>query len=57
MDIACSYCQIPINAKKDTWFYIHEPGKPDTSAHQRCYDENRPVRPSMGAPPASRYKV
>ena len=34
MDIACSYCQIPINAKKDTWFYIHEPGKPDTSAHQ-----------------------
>jgi hypothetical protein len=57
MDIACSYCQIPINAKKDTWFYIHEPGKPDTSAHQRCYDEQRPVRPSMGAPPASRYKV
>lgn len=37
MDIACSYCQIPINVKKDTWFYIHEPGKPDTSAHQRCY--------------------
>ena len=57
MDIACSYCQIPINAKKDIWFYIHEPGKPDTSAHQRCYDEKRPVRPSMGAPPASRSKV
>jgi hypothetical protein len=42
MDIACSYCQIPINVKKDTWFYIHEPGKPDTSAHQRCYDEFAP---------------